>query len=108
MGSKDGRLSWQEGELQREAELAVRKLCILPERPRRVTKDFKHGKDRAKLELLFKHNGWTGSGYKQNQGHELAGCYHSSSMRWMMRVRTRGVKKGESPARAEGQVMCRT
>ena len=53
VGSKDGRLSWQRGELQREAELAVRKLCILPERPRRVTKDFKHGKDRAKLELLF-------------------------------------------------------
>ena len=53
VGSKDGRWSWQEGELQREAELAVRKLCILPERPRRVTKDFKHSKDRAKLELLF-------------------------------------------------------
>ena len=53
MGSKDGRWSWQEGELQREAELAVRELCILPEMPRRITKDFKHGKDRAKLELLF-------------------------------------------------------
>ena len=53
VGSKDGRWSWQEGELQREAELAVRKLCILPERPRRVTKDFKHSKDKAKLELLF-------------------------------------------------------
>lgn len=53
VGSKDGRWSWQEGELQREAELAVRELCILPEMPRRITKDFKHGKDRAKLELLF-------------------------------------------------------
>lgn len=53
MGSKDGRRSWQEGELQREAELAARELCILPETPRRVTKDFKHGKDRAKLEPLF-------------------------------------------------------
>lgn len=49
MSAKDGKWSWQEGEGQREAGAALRELCLLPRRPKKITKDFKPQQGQGKF-----------------------------------------------------------
>lgn len=49
MSAKDGKWSWQEGEGQREAGAALRELCLLPRRPKEITKDFKPQQGQGKF-----------------------------------------------------------
>ena len=49
VSAKDGKWSWQEGEGQREAGAALRELCLLPQRPKEITKDFKPQQGQGKF-----------------------------------------------------------
>lgn len=52
VGVKDGKGSWQEGELRTEAGPTLGELLIFLQSPRSVTKDFKHSKGQGKIYTL--------------------------------------------------------